>query len=205
MNDLGTARRRVRGYWFIDGFQEIASGTGLSVSGALFLAAAMTSDETFATVGIVLLAACAMAAFVGVRAAKGRVTYVRTGWVRRPKAIMLAKAVAVVAWVAIAIPLMATYERSGRVDIPLTLAVTGAAVGIGAAWQAWRTGQRRFYVQAVCVTVTGVAAALGGLSFRAGFSAILLVCGLTLLLNGTYALAAYLRKNPAPQLDEVAS
>lgn len=205
MNDLGIVRRRVRGYWFVDGFQEIASGVGLSVSGALFLAAAMTSDETFATVAIALLAACALTAFVGVRAAKRRVTYVRTPWVRRPKAIMFAKAAAVVAWVAIAIPLMAAYERSGRVDIPLMLAATGAAVGIGAAWQAWRTGQRRFYVQAVCVTVTGAAAGLAGLDFRAGFSAILLVCGLTLLMNGAYALTAYLRQNPAPEFDEVAS
>jgi hypothetical protein len=119
---------------------------------------------------------------------------VRTGWVRQPRAILFAKTAAVVAWVAVAIPLMAAYERSGRIDIPLMLAVTGAAVGIGAAWQAWRTGHRRFYVQAVCVTVTGVAAALGGLSFRAGFSAILLVCGLTLLLNGAYAMATYMRK-----------
>jgi hypothetical protein len=205
MSELGAVQRRVRGYWFVDGFQEIAGGFGLSIAGALFLAAALTSNETVATVALFGMALYAVGAFLAIRAGKRRITYARTGWVRRPRAIMLAKAAALLTWIAIAIPLMAAYERGGQVDVPLLLAATGAAIGVGSAWQAWRTGMRRFYVQAVLVAATGVAAGLGGLGFRAGFSAILLVCGLSLLASGAYALSVYLSKNPFPRFDEARS
>jgi hypothetical protein len=205
MSELEAVQRRVRGYWFVDGFQEIAGGLGLSVAGALFLVATLTSNETLATVAIFALALYAIGAAMAVRAAKNRVTYARTGWVHRPRAIMFAKAAALLGWVAIAIPLMAAYERGGQVDVPLLLGATGAAIGIGSAWQAWRTGTRRFYVQAVLVTATGVAAGLGGLDFRAGFATILLACGISLLAGGACALSAYLRTNPSPRFDEAIS
>jgi hypothetical protein len=118
---------------------------------------------------------------------------------------MFVKAAALLVWVAIAVPLLAAYERSGQVDVPLMLAATGAAIGVGAVWQAVRTGARRFYVQAALVSATGAAAAVAGLDFRTGFAAILLVCGLTLLVNGARALALYLRENPEPQADEATS
>jgi hypothetical protein len=205
MSDLGLVRRGVRGYWFVDGFQEIAGGIGLSTAGGLFLAAGLTSNEALTTVAFAVLVLWAMLSAVAIRVAKQRITYVRTGWVGRPRAVMLAKAAALLAWVAIAIPLMAAYERGGAVDVPLMLTATGAAIGVGAAWQAWRTGARRFYVQAVLVTAAGVAAGVAELGFRAGFAAILLVCGLTLAANGALALAVYLRANPDPRWDEATS
>jgi hypothetical protein len=67
MSELGMVRQRIRGYWFRDGFQEIAGGVGLSLAGALFLAAAITSNETFATAALAALVVLALVASAAIR------------------------------------------------------------------------------------------------------------------------------------------
>jgi hypothetical protein len=205
VNNLTTLRRRVRGYWYVDGFQEVAAGIAFSVTGALFLAAELTSSEAFATAAFWALMVCGLAGFVATRVAKHHVTYARTGWVGGSRAVALAKIAAVVTWVAFAIPIMAAYERTGHVDVGLLLVLAGASIGVGAAWRAWQTGMRRFYVQGAVGAAAGIAAALAKVDFRAGFAGILLALGLTLLASGIYALAAYLRSNPSGSPEEAAA
>jgi hypothetical protein len=205
VSNIAALQRRVRGYWFVDGFQEIAGGVTFSITGALLLAADVTSNETFATVALGALIACSLLVSIAIRMAKRHVTYARTGWVGGSRAIAFAKIAAIVAWVAIAIPVMATYERTGRVNVGLLLVLAGTSIGIGAAWRAWRTGARRFYLQGALVTVVGVAAGVANVDFRTGFAAILLALGLALLASGVYALTAYLRSNPSDPLKEAAA
>jgi hypothetical protein len=204
MTDLGIVRRRIRGYWFVDGFQEIAGGVAFMSVGATLLAAELTNNEALVTAAVSALVTWAVIAAVAVRVAKRQITHVRTGWVRRSGAVGIAKVVGVVAWVAIAIPLMAAYESTGQVNVSALLAFAGVSIGAGAALRAWLTGLRRFYLEGALVTAAGLAAAIAGLGFRAGFAAIVLTCGVSLLAGGAWALNAYLHEDTTA-CDEAAS
>jgi hypothetical protein len=205
VSNIAALQRRVRGYWFIDGFQEVAAGITFSLTGALFLVAELTSNEALTTVAFWALMVCALVTLIAIRVAKRRITYPRTGWVGGSRAGALAKITAIVAWVAVAIPIMAAYERTGHINDSLLLVLVGVSLGLGAAWHAWRTGMRRFYLQGAVGAAAGIAAALAKVDFRAGFAAILLALGLALLASGVYALAAYLRSNPSGPLEEAAA
>jgi hypothetical protein len=205
MTDLGSIQRRVRGYWFVDGLQEITGGAALAIAGALSVAATITGNDSLSTAGVYALVLTAVCAAVVVRVAKRQVTYVRTGWVREPRTVALVKLAVAVAWTIIAAPLLATFLRGGELNTAWALAAIGIAVGVGAASQAWLTGTRRFYVQAVVFPIAGIAVALAGLDFRTGFATILLTGGLSLLATGGFALREYLRANPVPDLEGVVS
>lgn len=205
MTDLGSIQRRVRGYWFADGLQEIAGGTALAVAGALSIAATITGNDSLGRAGVYALVLTTVCAAVVIRVAKRQVTYARTGWVREPRTANLVKLAVAVAWTVIATPLLVAYLRGGALNTTWTLAAIGFAVGIGAASQAWLTGTRRFYLQAFVFPIAGIAVALSGLDFRTGFATILLAGGLSLLATGGFALREYLRANPASDLEAVAS
>jgi len=205
MTDLGSIQRRVRGYWFVDGLQEIAAGAAFAIAGALSVAATVTGIDALSTAGVYALVLSAVCAAVAIRVVKRQVTYVRTGWVREPKTVTLVKLAVAVAWTIIATPLLVAYLRGGALNTTWALAAIGIAVGVGAASQAWLTGIRRFYAQAAIFPIAGVTVALAGLDFRTGFATILLAGGLSLLATGSSALRQYLHANPAPELEAVAS
>lgn len=205
MTDLGSIQRRVRGYWFVDGLQEIAGGAALSIAGALSVAATVTGNDSLSTAGVYVLVLTAVCAAVVIRVAKRQITYVRTGWVRESRTVALVKLAVAVVWAIIATPLLAAYLRGGAINTTWALAAIAIAVGIGAASQAWLTGTRRFYVQTIVFPIAGIAVALAGLDFRTGFATIILTGGLSLLATGGFALREYLRANPVPDLEGVAS
>jgi hypothetical protein len=201
VTDLGSIQRRVRGYWFVDGLQEIAGGAALTIAGALSVAATITGNDSLSTAGVYALVLTAVCAAVVIRVAKRRVTYVRTGWVRESRTVSVVKLAVAVAWAIIAAPLLATFLRGGELNTAWALAAIGIAVGVGAASQAWLTGARRFYVQAVIFPLAGAAVALAGVDFRTGFATILLTGGLSLLATGGFTLREYLRTNPVTDVE----
>lgn len=205
MTDLASIQRRVRGYWFVDGLQEIAGGAALTIAGGLSVAATITGNDSLSAAGAYALVLTAVCAAVVIRVAKRQVTYVRTGWVREPRTAALVKLAVAVAWVIIATPLLVAYLRGGELNTAWALAAIGVAVGVGAASQAWLTGTRRFYVQAIVFPIAGIAVALARLDFRTGFATILVIGGLSLLATGGFALREYLHSNPVPDLEGIAS
>lgn len=205
MTDLGSIQRRVRGYWFVDGLQEIAGGTALSITGALLVAGTVTGHDSLITAGVYSLVLTAICGAIVVRVAKRQVTYVRTGWVRESRTVALVKLAAAVVWTILAAPLLATFLRGGELNTAWALVAMGVAVGVGAASQAWLTGVRRSYAQAIAFPIAGIAGATSGLDFRTGLATILLTGGLSLLATGGFALREYLRANPVPDLEGVAS
>jgi len=205
MTDLGSIQRRVRGYWFVDGLQEIAGGAAFAIAGALSVAATITGNDALSTAGAYALVLTAFCTAIVIRVAKRQVTYVRTGWVRTSRTVTLVKLAVAVAWTIIAAPLLATFLRGGELNTAWALAAIGIAVGVGAALQAWLTGTLRFYAQAVVFPLAGVALALAGVDFRTGFAAILLAGGLSLLATGVFTLREYLRTNPATDVEAVSS
>jgi len=99
MTDLASIQRRVRGYWFVDGLQEIAGGAALTIAGGLSVAATITGNDSLSAAGAYALVLTAVCAAVVIRVAKRQVTYVRTGWVREPRTAALVKLAVAVAWV----------------------------------------------------------------------------------------------------------
>jgi len=204
MTDLGIIQRRLRGYWFVDGFQEIAGGTALAIAGALAVAGSITGNDSLSAAGVYALALAALPAAVAIRVAKRQVTYVRTGWVRESKTASLVRLAVAIVWTIIATPLLVAYLRGGALNTGWALAAMGIAIGVGAGSQAWLTGTRRFYVQAIVFPLAGLATALAGLDFRTGFATMILTGGVSLLATGAFALRKYLRANPAADIEAVA-
>ncbi len=205
MSDLTAARRSIRGYWFVDGFQEIAGGTAITIVTSLLLASAVSGNRGLADVAFGILMVGAVIVALVVRAAKRKITYARTGQARERTSARFARVVAMLLWVAVAIPLLDTYTHSAAFSAPVVLAATGIAGGLGTAWQAWRTGLRRFYVQGFVLSLTGTIAAAAGLNAATGTALILLMGGLSTVATGCVALNAYLRDNRSSPADEVAS
>ena len=85
--DVERAERRARQYWYDDGLTEIGAGCIFLAIGALFLAESFfpkgSLPASFSAIGIVLLVAGGIwIVSWGVKAAKARITYPRTGYVR---------------------------------------------------------------------------------------------------------------------------
>jgi hypothetical protein len=87
--DIKTAIQRVRGYWFVDGFTEMAAGGVFILLAALLRFSGNASPATFSTWLLSMAGEIAIAKFAGGLAAililwwlKDHFTYPRTGFVR---------------------------------------------------------------------------------------------------------------------------
>jgi len=198
MNEIATAQRRAQGYWFVDGFAEMAGGVVLALCGALLYAAVRTGIDWLSTAALgVLILGFPVTAWV-VRALKERITYPRTGFVAyAPPSrtrMFIAAAVGFVTAGLLA-PIMAV-SKGGTVSI----VVLGFGVLVGAvlAVRAWRTGMPRFYVMAAAVVAfSGVMSTSESVGVQDAIGILMLFEGLVLLANGAWTLLNYLKHTDA--------
>jgi len=204
MTDLHITRRRVRDYWFVDGFQEIAGGASISLFSILMLLAIATASTALQDAALVILLVSAAAGAVFVRAAKQHVTYPRTGEVRERLQAKVARLVGIVLWVSVAIPLLATWEHSATFSGPMLVALTGLGAGASLAWAGHQRRTPRLYANALLCVGAALLAILFGLGTQMGVITVFLAAGVSSIASGAAGLVSYLGEH-APAREEATS
>jgi uncharacterized membrane protein len=199
MGDLSETRRKVRDYWFVDGLPELGGGAAISVFSTIMLFAIATSSPVLKDIALAALLVSALAVALLVRLVKQSVTYPRTGRVSERLSDRAARVVGVVLWVCLAIPLFAAWERSTTFSPAALIIATALATGASLAWAGYRRKTPRLYASASVCALAGVIAAIAGLGTQNGVMAVFLTAGVTSVVTGALALAAYLGDNPNPE------
>ncbi|HUH98995.1 MAG TPA: hypothetical protein VLZ89_16660 [Anaerolineales bacterium] len=175
---IDSALKRGRGYWFVDGFIEMAGGGLLSLLGAILLLSGKASVSTFPDWFLSVAGEIVLAKLLGILAAililwwlKDHFTYPRTGFVRtrrvsgRQVLIILRNAI-----LFLLVPMLGLLSASLIITsgngvlaampewFPVALGVVWAALYVlGGEW----LGLRRFRWLAALMLLTGIAVGLG--------------------------------------------
>ena len=196
-NDVERAVKRSRQYWYDDGLAEISVGAVFVALGLLFLAEAFgVIPSGVSSIGMVVIV------FAGwwlsgraVKAAKARITYPRTGYVRyrRPERRRSRR------WVTGAIggamgALIAVLFTQAPASLDWLPALDGVLAGAFLLYLASSVGLARFNILAVLSAVMGVAMSVAGLGDTLGTGLYFAVMGVVLMLSGVITLIAYLRR-----------
>jgi MFS family permease len=198
--------RRTRGYWYSDGFVEIAIGGLFAlIGGALFMQSRMLPGSilmiAFAVGVPLLIIGGSLLSKRAVRSLKERITYPRTGYIAYEKkrstgrrhwlvpafALLLALAY-------IAADLLTSDARAdlSRFGVAFT---TGLIAGAAFVYVGYTVGVARFYVLGALAALLGVAASLAGLGDVLGTAALFVGLGLAQVISGALVLALYLHRS----------
>ncbi len=200
--DIDRATRRSRRYWFDDGLAEMAIGFVLLLVGALLLAEAYTllpPPLSAIALPVIVIGGWWLAG-LAVRAAKNRITYPRTGYVRyprqtrRPRRILLA-ALAGGATAAV-VAIGALLAPASLAWLPTLDAVLAAAFFL---YVVYFAGLTRFYLLALLSIVAGLTTSLLGLGDKLGSGVYFASMGALLILSGAAVLLLYLRNTRPPE------
>lgn len=208
-SDIDRAEQRARQYWYDDGLTEIAIGILFLAIGALFLVEAFAPPgslpNSFSALGIVILVAGGIwVANWAVRAAKRRITYPRTGFVRyrqparSTRRRLLTMAVAAVVS-ALTVRLLMAAAPASLAWIP---ALQGVFIGAFILYMASQVGLARLYLLALLSFVVGPSAALMGLGDTLGNGVYFAIMGAALVTSGVVTLVGYLRRTSPPGGEE---
>ncbi len=199
--DIEGIMRSTRRYWYQDGFVEIAIGLLFGLVGVgVYLQQVALGNPTLLIVLVVGLMAFILAGSLIVQwlvpRLKQRITYPRTGYVeydhRRDRRAR---------WLPIAVALALAILT---LTIPDAFAGTGVIVGLLLcgilSYLAYRSSVWRLVVAAVVAVAVGIASHYLALSDLGGTALVFAVVGASLLIGGSLALIAYLRRsNPPPE------
>ncbi len=200
-NNVDRAIQRTRRYWYDDGLTEIGAGLIFLALGALFLTEALAPrgslPRNFSAVGIVALVAGGMwLVNWGVRLAKNRITFPRTGYVqyrRQPRTPQRRMAVGALAF-CVAILVSALLRTTSPTSLAWIPMLQGIFIGAFILYVGYFVGLTRFYLLAILSLVAGSAISLSGFGDTLGNALYFGVLGVALLLSGAIALAAYLHQ-----------
>lgn len=205
-SDVERAERRARQYWYDDGLTEIGGGCLLLAIGALFLAEALLPEgilpANFSAIGIVLLVAGGIwIVNWAVKAAKARITYPRTGYVRYQRRTRTPQRKLITVVVAIVIATLANLIlfATAPASLDWTPALQGVFIGLFILYIAYSVGLVRFYLLALFSFILGPAVAVAGLGSSLGNGIYFTGMGLAFLLSGVISLINYLRATQAPE------
>lgn len=203
--DIDQVERRVKGYWFQDGFGEMAGGLVFLVLGSYFALSEYLGDSFW---GGLLQAAFILVffalMFVGrrlVAALKSRFVYPRTGFVEyrvdedtRHRRKILAGLVGALMAAMFTLVLKAT-------DIEdLTPALTGLVGGAILVFAGTKSsGVARFFVLALISIALGVALSFIPLAMGYALGMYYGLMALAFFISGAVVLSRYLRKSPRPR------
>jgi hypothetical protein len=195
-NDVERAVKRAQRYWYDDGLAEMAVGLIFAALALLFLAEAngiLQSGVSSIGLVVVVFAGWWLAGRV-VRAAKARITYPRTGYVRyrRPEGRRGSR------WVTAAIAggmgaLIAVLFTQAPASLAWIPALNGVLIGVFILAMANNLGLVRFYILAIVSAAVGVSMSLMGLGDILGVGILFAAMGAALILLGVLALLTYLR------------
>jgi MFS family permease len=202
--------RRTRGYWYSDGFIEIAIGGLFAlIGGLLFLQSRVLSGSApmvvFAVGVPLLIMGGSLLSKQLVRALKERVTYPRTGYIAYEKkrdtgkrrwfvpafALLLA-----LAYIAADVLTSDAQVDLSSFGVPLMVGLIG---GAAFAYAGYNVGVARFYVLGALAAVLGVAVSIAGLGDVLGTAVVFIGLGVAQVITGVLALAVYLRRNQGAQ------
>jgi hypothetical protein len=195
-NDVERAVKRSQRYWYDDGLVEVATGVVFAAIGLMFLAEAYgLIPPGVSSIGLVVIVFAGWwLAGKAVRAAKARITYPRTGYVRyrRPEGRRKSR------WVTAAIAggmgaLIAVLFTQAPASLAWIPALNGVLVGAFILVMANNLGLLRFYALALLSAAIGIGISLAGLGDILGTGLYFLGTGIALALSGVFALVTYLR------------
>ncbi len=197
--DIDGIRKRTWRYWYEDGLSEIALGVLYLAVGGLFLADALLPKGPghvfLSTLGLpAVLIGGAWLGRRAVQAAKERLTYPRTGYVRYPRPggrrrLLSGTVAGLISALAV---LLLRAAPSARAWLP---GVLGLVIAASYLYVGQRFGLGRFLALAAFSAVAGVGASLAGLSMLEGSAAYFALAGTALVAGGAVTLRRYLRQS----------
>jgi hypothetical protein len=205
IDELERVERSTYRYWYTDGLAEIATGCVFALLGIFFLVQGLTQNRVVtalsALVFPVLLISAGILSRRIVTAAKGRVTYPRTGYVayRKPKRSLGWRAAVAAVFMAVMFVIVAR-----RIELALSwlLLVEGLAIGAGMAYPAHKYGLMRFYGLALLSVLAAAGAATTTPNADLGNAIYFIVVAVGSVISGGLTLLAYLRRTRSPEEDE---
>ncbi len=202
--DIDQTIQRSRRYWYDDGLGEIAIGVVLMAVGALLLTEAfrlIPPGISALALPVVVIGGWWLAG-LAVRAAKNRITYPRTGYVRyprparRPRRLVIAVGVGA-AFAALAV-VLALLAPASLAWLPTS---DGVLVGAFFVYMAYSAGLARFYLLGLVSVIAGLSTSLSGLGDSMGSGVYFAATGAAIALSGVVVLALYLRSTRPPEGD----
>ncbi|MGQ9675890.1 MAG: hypothetical protein ACUVX1_09505 [Chloroflexota bacterium] len=205
-DDIDKAVKRTQQYWFIDGLTEIAVGVVFVLVGLLFLVESFAPPDSplahISALGLPLIVIIGWSVTSRlVSAAKARLTYPRTGYVkyRRPPTRQRVNRFVVGAAVGAGVGfVVATLALTAPASLAWIPALQGLIVGAFWAYFGWHFALTRFYVLAIVSVALGPATALAGLGDIRGNGVYFSLMGMAMIVSGGLALISYLRQTKAP-------
>jgi MFS family permease len=202
--------RRTRGYWYSDGFVEIAIGGLFAlIGGLLFVQSRILPGSilmvAFAVGVPLLIIGGSLLSKQVVRSLKEHITYPRTGYVAYEKKRDTGRrrwiVPAFALLLALAYVLVDVFTSDTQVDLSRfgVAFTTGLIAGAAFAYVGYTVGVARFYVLGVLAAALGVAASLAGLGDVLGTAVLFVGLGLAQVISGALVLALYLRRNQQAQ------
>jgi hypothetical protein len=199
---IAQAPRRTAGYWYADGLVELGTGLLLVLMAALFalegLAPAGSLPAAFSALWLPFLLLGGMLLLgLGLRVAKRRLTFPRTGYVAYERTRPVRKVLAGVigGLVSLSLVLLLASRPEWLTALP---AVQGGVVALVWFFLSYRIGVWRLALVGLVSLVAGLAASLAGLSPSIGAAAVFGPTGLASLVSGGLVLAHYLRTTSPP-------
>jgi hypothetical protein len=196
---IDEAVRRTYRYYYDDGIVEMAVGLLFVLTGGVLFAWMGVGSSVWVTV-ILILAMLALAAggilllTQGIKIAKERVTYPRTGYVsyreknpNRGRWWFMAMAIIII--------VTAGFWPEALNDMSILI---GALLFIVLAYLGYRVGLRRFFLTATATLLIGLVSASLVTEEFVGVAVTFGASGMVLLLSGVCAFRSYLDSNPVP-------
>lgn len=201
--NIERAMQRTQRYWYDDGLTEIAVGLVLALVGLMFFVeAAAPRGALWPSFSAILLPVLAFGgAILGnrlVKAAKERLTYPRTGYVSYPKPKQGRLAASVIVALGMAV-LVAVLFLTAPVSLRWIPLLQGVLVGALFLYFGHTVHLWRFYLIAAISIFAGAGASLTGGSDVWGNAVFFAIVGVSLIISGTLALLAYLRRTSPPE------
>ena len=196
--DLSQVQRRVRGYWYEDGLVELGTAAVFALVALLFVVRSVSTAlpplaGTLALVVLVL--ASSLVAHWGISAAKRRLTYPRSGYVRYPPSGWPRRALSAALGLAAAVLLAIALRALPEALLPETL-LEGAAIATFLVYLGAVSGTPRFFALAAVSLAAGALAAWALGDALAGSALVFGVLALALAASGGAALRSYVRSAP---------
>ncbi len=202
-NTIENAVQRTRQYWYIDGFNEMLTGLGFLLLGAInfisgFFSPAMGSAVLVGIAYPLVILAGMFAGRVWVRTLKEKITYPRTGYVKyiQPERNSRVKRKATVFFVAIIISIITMVVTRGLDPFWVVLG-TGLLIAVFISYLAVQVPLNRFFVLAIWVAMVSTASAFLPVSEDMQLGFLLAGVGMGWLASGVITLLNYL-KNTHP-------
>lgn len=195
--------RRVKRYWYVDGFGELVGGGGMCLILAVYFAAgeylgddSLVGGVLSASVALVLLGSFALVRRL-INEAKLRVTYPRTGYVEYPdsKRKVPSAIFAAIGGALLAAVFVSLVRRFDSIDAMVALSgIVMSLILFGK--QVWGTRVMRFYFLSAAALIFGLSLAISGLPRGYNLGLFYGLMSISFMISGGLTLKKYLDENP---------